>query len=195
MDMSNQTLAFVKAFLRHPTKVGAIAPSSPSLAREMVRGLEDPSTGGIIEFGPGTGPFTNEIAKILSKSSDYFGIERDPQFVSILRKRFPQLNIIEDSAEKAFDHFQKSEMLKLRAVLCGLPFASLPPSVQDGIIQTLDKLVTPGVEFRTFQYVHAYGMPTAIRFRKQMSHLFGKHEKSPVVFRNLPPCYVLKWKR
>jgi len=191
----NQTIAFIKAFLRNPTKVGAIAPSSPSLARAMVQGLKNTDQGGIIEFGPGTGPFTNEIAKILTHPSHYFAIERDPQFVAILKKRFPQLNIIQDSAEKAYQHFNDSKIQKLQAVLCGLPFASLPHTVQDAIIKTIDQLITPGVEFRTFQYVHAYPLPAAIRFRKRMAQLFGPHQKSKMILKNLPPCYVLKWTR
>ena len=100
----------------------------------------------LIEFGPGTGPFTTEIAKILGKPSDYFAIERDPKFVSILREKFPDLNIIEDSAEKAFEHYEASGIGKIALRCCvGSLLASLPACVQDGIIETLDKLVTPGV--------------------------------------------------
>ena len=186
---------FLKAFLTSPAKVGAIAPSSASLARRMVDGLSPSESESILEFGPGTGPFTAAIQEILARQSNYVGIERDANFIALLRERFPELTFIEGSAEHAKQHFDASGIPPLKAILCGLPFASLPPSVQDGVISSLDQLMTPGTQFRTFQYVHAYLLPTAIRFRRQMSALFGNCRRSRAVLRNLPPAYVLRWQR
>ena len=173
--------------------MGAIAPSSPALAAEMVRGLEVGAGDVIVEFGPGTGPFTAAIEPLLGDASQYLGVERDPKFVEILRGRFPQLRFAEDGAQNTLEHLSGEQVGRVKAVLCGLPFASLPPSVQDAVVGTIEKLLGPGCEFRTFQYVHAYQLPTARRFRKMMGKLFGECEKSRVVVRNLPPAYVLKW--
>jgi phospholipid N-methyltransferase len=191
----SEHLQFLKAFARNPAKVGAIAPSSPRLASAMVNGLSLNDEQSIVEFGPGTGPFTEAIRGVLAKHDNYIGIERDPKFIGILRDRFPQVNFIEGSAEHAKDLHQEAGIPPVKAILCGLPFASLPPSVQDGVIASLDHMMQPGTQFRTFQYVHAYPLPTAIRFRKQMSSLFGKFTRSRAVLRNLPPAYVLRWER
>ena len=82
-----------------------------------------------------------------------------------------------------------------RAIICGLPFASLPLATQDAIIDSLEDLVPPGGLFRTFQYVHAYFLPAAVRFRRRMNRTFGPHHRSPAVLANLPPAYVLTWSR
>jgi phosphatidylethanolamine/phosphatidyl-N-methylethanolamine N-methyltransferase len=188
-------LAFLAAFLRNPAATGAIAPSSASLARAMVAGLEVSPGETIVEFGPGTGPFTEAIRQILPSADCYLGIEREARFVAILRGRYPELRVVEGSAEDARRHLAEAGRRHVRAVLCGLPFASFPPRVQDRVVDALDALVQPGAEFRTFQYVHAYGLPTAVRFRRRMAGVFGPHRRQALVFRNLPPAFVLRWAR
>ncbi|RPJ85008.1 MAG: SAM-dependent methyltransferase [Acidobacteria bacterium] len=161
----------------------------------MVSGLVVPGDETIVEFGPGTGPFTRELARVLAVPSCYLGVERNPEFVRMLRQKFHGLRFAEGSAEDARRYISAEGRGKVKAVVWGLPFASLPPSVQDRIIETLDALVGPGAEFRTFQYVHAYGLPTAIRFRHRMAAVFGPHRRHAVVFRNFPPAFVLRWAR
>jgi len=192
--MSNHAGKFLAAFLRHPARIGAIAPSSPQLARAMVRDLEIPNGSCVIEFGPGTGPFTEALAQCLP-ADGYLGIEREPNFVRVLQQRFPQLQFIEGSAENAVTLHAQSGLGPVRAIICGLPFASLPPSVQDAVTDALDRLLQPGTIFRTFQYIHAYALPTAVRFRRRMKQIFGPHHRSQAVLRNLPPAYVLTWSR
>jgi phosphatidylethanolamine/phosphatidyl-N-methylethanolamine N-methyltransferase len=188
-------LTFLAAFLRSPARTGAILPSSPVLARAMVRGLQLGSGETVVEFGPGTGPFTRELRRILPDAACYLGIERDARMLRVLRQRYPELLFVEGSAEEARSYLQAAGRSRVRAIVCGLPFASLSPRVQDGVVETLDALVQPGAEFRTFQYVHAYGLPTAIRFRRRMAGVFGPHGRQAVVLRNLPPAFVLRWAR
>jgi len=149
----------------------------------------------VIEFGPGTGAVTAQIAHRLPNPECYLGIERDAHFVEHLRDRYPDLPFVHGSAEEAVKHHAEKGLGAVRAIICGLPFASLPGAVQDAVIDQVDELLTPGAEFRTFQYVHAYTLPSSIRFRKRMAVRFGQMSRSPVVLRNLPPAYVLTWRR
>lgn len=188
-------LQFISAFLRQPGKIGAIAPSSPTLAREMMRNLDVKPGQTVLEFGPGTGPFTAAILDALPDGAAYLGIELHPGFVAHLRQRFPQATFVQGSAGEAARHHAEHRLPPVRAILCGLPFASLPPSVQDQVIAALDQLLGPGAEFRTFQYVHAFGLPTAVRFRRRMADLLGPPTRSRAVVRNVPPAFVLRWSR
>lgn len=192
---AGDTVRFLQAFLRSPGQVGAIAPSSPQLAAAMVHGLNVATDETIVEFGPGTGPFTAAIRDILPDPACYVGIERDEQFVAILRERFPELRVVHGSAEDAPRHLAEAGRGNVRAVLCGLPFATLPGPVQDTIIGALDALLRPGAEFRTFQYVHSWPLPSAVRFRERMKAVFGAVDRSPPVVKNLPPAFVLTWRR
>jgi phospholipid N-methyltransferase len=192
---SNDRLAILTAFLRHPARTGTIAPSSRDLARAMVGGLEIEPDQTVVEFGPGTGPFTAEIARILPSPACYLGIEIEPRFARLLRQRYPELRVVEGSAEHAPRFLAESGRGRVKAVISGLPFASLPPAVQDGIIRSFDALIGPGAEVRTFQYVHSLALPTTARFLRRMQAVFGPHTRHALVLRNLPPAVVLRWAR
>jgi phosphatidylethanolamine/phosphatidyl-N-methylethanolamine N-methyltransferase len=188
-------LAFLQVLFRAPARTGAIAPSSVHLARAMVKGLTIELGQTLVEFGPGTGALTAEIHRILPSQSSYLGVEIEPRFAELLRRRFPDLRVVEGSAEEAPRFVAEAGCAQVKAIVCGLPFATLPAGVQDGVIRALDVLVGPGAQFRTFQYIHAYPLPPAVRFRHRMTDLFGPHTREATVVRNLPPAYVLSWSR
>jgi phospholipid N-methyltransferase len=187
------TFRFIRQFLRTPGSIGAVAPSSKYLAKAMVGGVVVESGQRLLEFGPGTGPFTAAILPLLDSPSAYLGIERDERFVSLLRERFPQLDVQHGLAQDAGRLLAERGGGVVAAILSGLPFASLPAAVQDGVMAAIHELLMPGGEFRTFQYVHAFPLPAARRFRRAMDQRFGVHRRSRPVLRNVPPAYVLTW--
>jgi phosphatidylethanolamine/phosphatidyl-N-methylethanolamine N-methyltransferase len=189
------TLTLLGAFVRNPARTGTIAPSSPALARAMIRGLSLDPGETIVEFGPGTGPFTAEIRRILPAPACYVGFEIEPRLVALLRARYPELLVVQGSAEQAPRFLAEAGRSRVRAVVCGLPFASLAPRVQDGIIRAFDALIGPGGEIRTFQYVHSFALPTTVRFLRRMRDVFGAHTRHATVLRNVPPACVLRWTR
>ena len=191
-------LKFMAAFLRNPKHVGAIAPSSPALAKAMIDDLQVPETHTIAEFGPGTGPFTNALNDRFQRENrphHYLGIERDKKFIQILRNRFPDMNFVHGSAEHLPIYHSQSELPPIGGIVCGLPFASLPITVQDAITCMLNDLLLPGTVFRTFQYVHAYPLPAAIHFRKRMKEMGLQMQKRKIIVGNIPPAFVLTWTR
>lgn len=192
---SRDHAAVLSAFFRRPGRTGTIAPSSPELARAMVGGLTVRPEETIVEFGPGTGPFTAEIRRILPSPACYLGVEIEPTFVRLLRERYPELCVVEGSAEQAPRFLLEHGRDRVRAVICGLPFASLTPATQDGVIRAFDALVGPGAEVRTFQYVHSFALPTTMRFLRRMRDVFGPHTRHAMVLQNLPPAFVLRWAR
>ena len=51
----------------------------------------------IVEFGPGTGAFTREIAARLAPGCRYLGIELNETFVRELAAEFPRLTFVQGS--------------------------------------------------------------------------------------------------
>ena len=198
--MSNRTLHFLGTFVRHPRQVGAVVPSSPALAKAMVAGLDVGPGQSVVELGPGTGAFTRAVLRVLPEGAEYLGVELDKKFVRHLRGRFPRKHypaarFVEGSAEHVDRHHAEAELGHPRVVLCGLPFASLPNGVQSNVVAAVDRLLPAGGEFRTFQYVHAFNLPAAQRFRSRMDELLGPAHRSRSVKLNVPPAYVLTWTR
>jgi phospholipid N-methyltransferase len=129
----------------------------------------------------------------MSEPSTYLGIERDPELLEILRRRFPELRFVHGSAEDAVRYVQESGFAHVQAIISGLPFASLPEPVQDRVFGALQTMMEPGVVFRAVQYLHAQRFAPAVRFRRRMSSLFGPVQVSRPVFWNVPPAVVLSW--
>ena len=72
-------------------------PSSAALARAMLAPIDFASARTIVEFGPGTGAFTREIAARLTPGCRYLGIELNPEFVRKLAADFPRLTFVHGS--------------------------------------------------------------------------------------------------
>ncbi|NIR52804.1 hypothetical protein GWO43_29695 [candidate division KSB1 bacterium] len=183
---------FLKDFIKDPVRIGAISESSAVLANAMINNLMIDSGDSVVELGPGTGVFTRQIRK---KTNVYLGIERNPRFTQILKRRFPSLNFVNGLAEDGFEHHKETGLPPPKAIVCGLPLAIWPNDLQDPIISVLDDLMKPGCIFRTFQYAHSFILPPAIRFRRKMNELFGPCHRSRVILRNLPPAFILTWCR
>jgi phospholipid N-methyltransferase len=189
------SLKFLGTFLRHPLRVGAVLPSSRFLARALTGGLALKPGDLVVEFGPGTGPITTLLRAEVRRGVRYLGIERDRGFHGILQQRFPEMTFHQGSAEDVARILGEHGLPAPRAIVSGLPFATLPSEAQDRIIAGTLAVLAPGGEFRTFQYVHAYRMAAARRFRKLMAERFHGFRRLGPVLRNVPPAYVLSYRR
>jgi phospholipid N-methyltransferase len=138
-----------------------------------------------VEYGPGTGVFTEKILRGRVGDTALFLIERNENFCQILREKYanqPNLHIIEDSAENIGTHLAAHGFSHACYIISGLPFASLPPQISENILTQTAKFLAPAGSFITFQY-------TLLKkkiFEQYFNHLTIKRE-----FRNVPPAYVL----
>ena len=189
----NENLQFLQAFLKNPLKVGAITPSSPKLAAEMLHGLEPDEDNIVLELGVGTGAITKFLQGVIPDDRSYFGIEVDPALVRSLNGKFPDLNIICGNAADAYDIHAASGLGKVRYVVCCLPFVSLPKEVSDSVLIEIEKFMDEGCELRIFQYAHGYFLPPAIKLRELLKSRYGKSRRSPLVLNNVPPAFTLTW--
>jgi phosphatidylethanolamine/phosphatidyl-N-methylethanolamine N-methyltransferase len=185
---------FFGRFLRNPMQVGAVLPSSRYLSRALVGRLDLKPGELVVEFGPGTGPATAVVREVLPKGAHYLGIELDKGFHGLLSQRFPTLQFANGSAADLRQILADRGLPRPARILSGLPFASLPPKVQDDVIDaTVWALRGSDGDFRTFQYVHAYGLRAARRFRAMMQERFDGFERIGPTMRNVPPAFVLRY--
>lgn len=187
---------FFGRFLKSPGQVGAVLPSSRHLARELVGDLSGLRAGDlVVEYGPGTGAITRRIAEAMPAGVRYLGIELEGTFVAKLQAHFPDLAFHHGSVADVERILDERDMGRPARIVSGLPFASLPRAVQDAVVGGTARVLDDAGEFRTFQYVHAYRMQTAQRFRHAMAEHFARYERSRPVVRNVPPAYVLVYSK
>lgn len=181
-------------FLRSPRAVGAVAPSGRALAREMVHDLAPVESGCVVELGPGTGVFTRQIVARLAPHAHYLVVEIDAAFVARIRETWPKVDCVRASAEDLERLVNERHLPPVEHIISGLPFASLPGAVTTRILDAIQRTLAPGGTFTTFQYVHAYVMPAAVRFRHELTERLGTPPERQIVMSNVPPAYVLTWR-
>lgn len=189
----NENLQFLQAFLKNPLKVGAIAPSSPELAAEMLDGITPDADNIVLELGVGTGAITKYLTEVIPDPSSYLGIELDRDLVRTLNRRFPDLNIVCGNAADAYSIHRESGLGKVRFVVCCLPFLSLPKEVSEAVIAETEKFLDEGCVFRIIQAAHGYYLPPARKLREYLKRRYGRSKRSPLVMKNLPPSFTLTW--
>ena len=190
MGRPSQALRFLWEFLKNPFSTGAIAPSSRHLARMITSGIGLAEAKAIIEFGAGTGVFTQCIIQKARPDAQILLFERNPSVASMLLENIPCVDIIVDSAANLQKHLEEHGITEVDCVVCGLPWASFSQKIQDSILNPLVTNLASGGRFATFAYVHACWFPSARRFRARLQSLFAEVEASPIVWLNVPPAFV-----
>ncbi|HUR33239.1 MAG TPA: methyltransferase [Vicinamibacterales bacterium] len=187
-----ERLQFFSAFLRNPATVGSLLPSSPALAREMVRTCDLRNARTVVELGAGTGPFTREILRHLGPDTLFIALELDEHSVAALRQEFPGTTIYHESAANLSACLARHGRQQADYILSGLPWGSLPTEVADSILQAVLTSLAPGGMFVTFSYVHSRMLPGIRRFRQRVQQHFSSVSTSPVVWNNVPPAVVVR---
>jgi phospholipid N-methyltransferase len=181
---------FLRHFVRSPRTVGAVLPSSPALAGTMLAPIDFASADVIVEFGPGTGAFTAEIARRLRPGCRYLGIELNAGFVRVLAARYPALTFVKGSVADLTAILAAHDIALIDAVVCGLPWATLPIALQDAVFAALARALAPGGVFVTFGYLQSLALPPAWALRRRLAHSFARVTRSPVVWANVPPAFA-----
>jgi len=194
-DRWNDHWLFLTHFRKSPRTVGAIAPSSQQLARRMLDGLELTAGTRLVELGPGTGAITGEIDRRLPESASCLAIDIDPVFSARVGVRWPRIVSVCDRAERLAEIAGSRDLLPVDHIVSGLPFASLPAASASAIVAAIVASLRAGGTFTTFQYVHAYGFPSASAVRQTLTREMGSLPTSSMVLGNLPPALVLRWRK
>ena len=194
--MNDNKLAFMTQFILHPSKIGAIAPSSTNLAAQMTEPIDLNHTKVIVEYGSGTGVFTKYVRdRIDINKTLFFGFEMNKEMVKIAKQNVPDIEIFEDSAEKLREYLKKYEVKHADAIISGLPWAVFPDELQDNILYETQMGLKKGGIFTSFTYVHSLLLPAAQRFKKKLIKYFSEVSLSPVIWKNIPPAVVYRCKK
>lgn len=179
-------IRFLLEYIKSPRVVGAVAPSSKKLAEKMIYDIDFEKANCIIEYGPGTGAFTDELIKKKKSYTTLILLEYNKIFSKQLEERYNEYDnvlIINDSAENIDRHLKIYNINKVDYIVSGLPFASLPQSISGNILDKTRSILKEDGLFITFQY-------TLLK-REYIAGYFKNTRLERVIF-NLPPAYVLK---
>lgn len=177
---------FLKKFLQRGRTIASFAPSSRSMVRKMLQGIDFSRCDCVLELGGGTGPVTAELLRRAGKRCKVVVLELDPDLALHLRQRFPHADIVEADAVDLERLLEERRIQKVDHILSGLPVPSIPEPARTRILESAKKCLKPGGTFRQLTV-----MPLVYR------KLYRKYFESVdfhFVFWNLPPggVYVCK---
>ena len=179
---------FIKEFIKNPKFIGAVAPSSEYLAEKMIEDINFKECNCIIEYGPGTGVFTQKLIARKKESTLLLVIENNKEFYDDLFSMYgykKNVKIINDGAENIKKYLQQYNIKQVDYVVSGLPFTVLPVSISNIILKNTKEILKSEGEFITFQYS---------LFKKSFFENYFNSVKVKKAMINLPPAYVLKCK-
>ena len=182
-------LNFFGEFLRQPWTTGSVWPSSRVLSRAVVENCALCPDEFVVELGPGTGPFTELLIERVNGNGRIVAVEINSANAEVLRKRFPNCEVVNDSAEHLTRHLPRTSV---DCIISGLAWGNMRSRMQDRIFRAILKTLAPNGRFVGFAYAHARWFPTTQRFRKSLERYFDRVEITPIVWRNLPPAYVYR---
>ncbi|MCC6676043.1 MAG: methyltransferase domain-containing protein [Phycisphaerales bacterium] len=188
---------FVREFTKDPSVIGAVWPSSPALAKAMTEGVGLERAREVFEIGPGAGAITAGILPRLTSTDVYLGVERTPAMVQAFRRRFPDLEIFEGSAEDLLEIARSRSWAPgtVDAVISGLPWAAFDRGLQDRILDAVLGVLRPGGYMTTMAYTFGRRLEAGRRFEALIRSRFSAVDPSPVVWRNLPPAIVYRCRK
>jgi phosphatidylethanolamine/phosphatidyl-N-methylethanolamine N-methyltransferase len=171
---------------------GAFAPSSRYLARLISdhSSLDDGVR--VVEVGPGTGVFTEELLRRLGGPERLVVVEKSARFAALLRDRFPRLLVCEGCATGLPQMLQRTPLGGVDRVVSGLPWASMPPDLQESLLEKIRQILGPGGIFTTFAYFGPHRLPAGRSFRQRLERIFPEVSRTRLEWRNLPPAFVYR---
>lgn len=178
-------LTFLRSWLGDPRRVGAIAPSSPALARLICSEI-DADDSPLLELGPGTGVFTAALLARGVAESRLTLIEVLPRFADLLRGRYPLARVLALDASLIGSLALYPEA-SVGAAVSGLPLRAMPHATIEAITAGIFRWLRPGACLYQFTYGLRCPIPAAILQR------LGLHAAARGrVWSNLPPATVYR---
>jgi phospholipid N-methyltransferase len=149
----------------------------------------------VLECGPGTGSFTEEILRRRGDGCRYVGIEVNPALGRLFRERYPGLRLYETTVEKVARVCEEEGISEVDCIVSGLPWASFSEAHQTELLEAMVSVLKPGGQFATFAYLQGLLLPAGIRFRRRLRRYFGEVSASRIVWLNFPPAFVYRCRR
>jgi phosphatidylethanolamine/phosphatidyl-N-methylethanolamine N-methyltransferase len=174
---------FLLGVFKNPRGVSALTPSSPSLALAIAREVDAGRDGVVVELGPGTGAVTSALLAQGIGAERLLLIESEPQFVQVLRRLYPALDVRRGDALRLEDYLPRA--CPVAAVVSGLPLLHFPVQTRRSLVRRA--LACQGPEGVFIQLSYGWRPPVA----PELDFAVAKKR----VWSNFPPAHVWTYRK
>lgn len=185
--MKREKILFIRKLFANPKSVGAIFPSSQKLATFMAKSIKAEDT--IVELGAGTGGLTKALLDAGVAPSHLILVEMDHDMCALLRRKFPQLTIIEGDASKLPQLLSRNapHLDKVDAIVSGIPMVNLNFKEQNLIMKACFDVLYDHGRFLQFTYGPLSPLPS--------KKLGLQAKRLGHVLKNMPPAVIWQYTR
>lgn len=181
---------FLKNWLDKPLVTGAVAPSSPALARLMASHVDPAVPGRVVELGPGTGVVTQALIDRGIAADRIAAIEYNADFCALLRQRYPGVAFVHGDAYRmrhSLGDLVAATEHPVAAVISSLPLFTRPLPERLRLLDECFEMMPSGAPFIQFSYALVPPIP----------HGAGRFEieRTGWIVMNLPPARVWIYRR
>lgn len=149
-----QARLFALNFVKHPTLLGSLIPSSPFLIRRVLSQIDWRTARVIVEYGPGAGTITAHMLRRMHPAAQLIVFEMNDDFVQFLRREFndPRLQIVHGSAANVQDELAKRGLHRADYIVSGIPYSTMPADVRKAILTTSHAMLQAQGAFLVYQF-------------------------------------------
>jgi phosphatidylethanolamine/phosphatidyl-N-methylethanolamine N-methyltransferase len=179
-------LHFLKGLIARPKNVGAIAPSSPALARAIALQVDPAIPGPVLELGPGTGVVTEALIERGLAPERITAVEYDPDFARMVAERFPGVHVVQGDAFDLERTLGSSDGEGFAAIVSGLPLLNHPVERRHALIEGALAKLKPGAPYIQFSYGTKPPIPAPAG---------ATVKRAALILMNLPPARVWVYRK
>jgi phospholipid N-methyltransferase len=189
--MKINTLYYLKNLITD-IHVASVTPTSRFGVEKVLEKIDFQRNKVILEYGPGTGNFTEPLLKNMNGNSKLIAIEKNSDFCRVLQKRIqdPRLVLFEDSAENVLDVLKSCNGtgdLKADCIISGIPFSLLSKKRKMAILKNTHAALKKGGQFLAYQAFFQF--PDILKI--PLEEMFGDVQAQYYMF-SLPPLLILE---
>ena len=189
--MKINTLYYLKNLITD-IHVASVTPTSRFGVEKVLEKIDFQKNKVILEYGPGTGNFTEPLLKNMTENSKLIAIEKNSDFCRVLQRSIqdPRLVLFEDSAENVLDILKSCNGagdLKADCIISGIPFSLLPKKRKMAILKNTHAALKKGGKFLAYQAFFQF--PEILKI--PLEELFGDVQAQYFMF-SLPPLLILE---
>lgn len=148
---------FARNFLKHPSMLGSVVPSSPFLVKDLMAEIDWERARVLVEFGPGVGTITREILKRMRPDAVLLVIELNGEFVEYLQNtiRDPRLHIVHGSAAHVRRILAERGLAPADYIISSLPYSLLEEDARREIVEESRHALNAQGSLLVFQYTRS----------------------------------------
>lgn len=136
-------------------QVASVMPSSNFSVRYIKQKINFRKAKVIVEYGPGTGVFSEMLLKNLQPNAKLILFETNPDFVKSLKEKFgtdKRVYIVKESALKVENVMRRMKIKNVDYIITGIPFTFLKPKQRLALIDRSHSVLKKGGKLISYQF-------------------------------------------